>query len=284
MAKLFRKVRQKFLGENKITKYLIYAVGEIILIVIGILIALQINTINQKKQRAKLEKVLLRQVRFEILEAYEDIWRDASNLELGNQSHYRINEFIAKDLPYTDSLCFDFYWINRDEYIYPTNAAYSRLKEVGLDIIKNDTIRVALQSLYEGIFPRITSNNASTPDISNVFNDYYLNAFRPNTDENLEFYFELEDDTVGSRVYTNVDYKYPKVANKAGYQNTIGYVPLNFDALKRDPKFQMLLEQTNRYRNIKMGHYFYVKTLIKGVIKIIENELGSIDDKKVNSL
>lgn len=273
MAKLFRKVRQKFLGENKITRYLIYAVGEIILVVIGILIALQINTINQNKQRAKLEKVLLRQIRFEVLEAYEDIWRDASNLELGNLSHYRITNYINQDLPYTDSLCFDFYWIKRDEYIYPTNATYGRLKEVGLDIIKNDTIRVALQSLYEGVFPRITRNNSSTPDISNVFDDYYLNSFRPNSDLGLEFYFELADDTVGSRVYTNVDYKYPKTASKEGYQNTIGYVPLDFQALKKDPKFHMLLEQTNRYRNIKMGHYSNVKTLIKGVTIMIENEL-----------
>ena len=237
MAKLFRKVRQKFIAENRVTKYLVYAVGEIILVVIGILIALQINALNQAKQRTKLEKVLLRQIRFEILEAYEDIWRDASNLELGNRSHYRITDFIARDLPYTDSLCFDFYWLQVDEYVYPTNASYSRVKEVGLDIIKNDTIRVALQSLYEGIFPRITKSNAATPDISDVFNNYYLNAFKPNLDLNLNFYFELVDDTVGSRMYNNEDYKYPKQGNTTGQLETIGFVPLNFEALKKTPNF-----------------------------------------------
>jgi hypothetical protein len=50
MIKFFRKIRQKMLTENKFSKYLIYAVGEIILVVIGILIALQINNWNEKKK------------------------------------------------------------------------------------------------------------------------------------------------------------------------------------------------------------------------------------------
>jgi hypothetical protein len=43
MIKVFRKIRQKMLTENKFGKYLLYAIGEIILVVIDILIALQIN-------------------------------------------------------------------------------------------------------------------------------------------------------------------------------------------------------------------------------------------------
>ncbi|MFK7781960.1 DUF6090 family protein [Psychroserpens sp.] len=50
MIKFFRKIRQKMLTENKFSKYLLYAIGEIILVVIGILIALQINNWNQSKQ------------------------------------------------------------------------------------------------------------------------------------------------------------------------------------------------------------------------------------------
>lgn len=54
MIKFFRKIRQKLLTENKFSKYLLYAIGEIILVVIGILIALQINNSNElNKQRAK---------------------------------------------------------------------------------------------------------------------------------------------------------------------------------------------------------------------------------------
>lgn len=273
MAKVFRKIRQKLLKESKLKRYLVYAVGEIVLVVIGILIALQINTINQNQKKDKLEKVLLRQVRFEIEEAYEDIWRDAANLELGKQSHYTIKKFINQDLPYTDSLCFDFYWLKRDEYIYPTSAAYSRIKEQGLDIVKNDTIRVFLQSLYEGHFPRLTKENTSIPDISEVFNEYYLNAFKPNADLSLEFYFELANDTVNKRVYSDVSYRYPKTDTEVNEEYTIGYVPLNFELLKKDPKFHMLLEETNIHRNNKLNHYYYVKYIIRELAVFIEKEL-----------
>ena len=52
MIKFFRKIRQRLLSENKFSKYLVYAVGEIILVVIGILIAIQLNSIkNQRESR-----------------------------------------------------------------------------------------------------------------------------------------------------------------------------------------------------------------------------------------
>ena len=54
MIKFFRKIRQKLLSENKFSKYLIYAIGEIILVVIGILIAVSINNANTyRKDRIK---------------------------------------------------------------------------------------------------------------------------------------------------------------------------------------------------------------------------------------
>tara|TARA_R110001592_G_scaffold124156_2_gene332829 strand:+ start:248 stop:988 length:741 start_codon:yes stop_codon:yes gene_type:complete len=53
MIKFFRKIRQKLLSENKFSKYLIYAIGEIILVVIGILIALQINQNAENKKTDK---------------------------------------------------------------------------------------------------------------------------------------------------------------------------------------------------------------------------------------
>ena len=251
-------------------KYLIYAIGEILLVVIGILIALKINTVNQNQQRAKLENALLAQLQFEIYEVYADIWRDAGVLAMGAQSHQYIQEFIKEDKPYRDSLCFAFHWIKMDEYVYPTSAAYSRFKEEGLDIIKNDGIRINLQTLYEGHFPRLSKNNALMPDISNTFNDYYLNAFQPNSDLSLLFDYPLANDTVSRRIYTNVAYVFPQEGN----QETIGYVPINFEALKKDPKFLMLLDQTKRYRDNKIRHYSAVKSIIKEMMQQIDEELG----------
>ena len=49
MIKFFRHIRKNLLNEGKTSKYLKYAIGEIILVVIGILIALQINNWNEKK-------------------------------------------------------------------------------------------------------------------------------------------------------------------------------------------------------------------------------------------
>ena len=49
MTNFFRKIRKKILSENKFSKYLLYAIGEIVLVVIGILIALQINNWNEDR-------------------------------------------------------------------------------------------------------------------------------------------------------------------------------------------------------------------------------------------
>ena len=59
MINFFRKIRQQLLTENKFSKYLLYAVGEIVLVVIGILIALQINTWNSERKTQLKEKVIL---------------------------------------------------------------------------------------------------------------------------------------------------------------------------------------------------------------------------------
>ena len=56
MIKLFRKIRQRLLSENKFSKYFLYAIGEITLVVIGILIALGINDLNEtNKNETKIK-------------------------------------------------------------------------------------------------------------------------------------------------------------------------------------------------------------------------------------
>jgi hypothetical protein len=60
MIKFFRRIRQQLLTENKFRKYLIYAIGEIVLVVIGILIALQINNWNELRKYNLIEKEILK--------------------------------------------------------------------------------------------------------------------------------------------------------------------------------------------------------------------------------
>jgi hypothetical protein len=59
MIPFFRKIRQRLLTENKFSKYLLYAIGEIILVVIGILIALQINNWNENRKTRNSEQQYL---------------------------------------------------------------------------------------------------------------------------------------------------------------------------------------------------------------------------------
>ena len=65
MIKFFRKIRQKLLKENRVSKYLLYAFGEIILVVIGILIALQINDWNEDRKNNNTEQKLLNALQME---------------------------------------------------------------------------------------------------------------------------------------------------------------------------------------------------------------------------
>jgi len=62
MIKFFRHIRQRLLSESKFSKYLLYAIGEIILVVMGILIALQINNWNEGRKERIQEQVLLEQL------------------------------------------------------------------------------------------------------------------------------------------------------------------------------------------------------------------------------
>ena len=59
MIKFFRHIRKSLLMENKTSKYFKYAIGEIVLVIIGILIALQINNWNIENSNKKIEKQLL---------------------------------------------------------------------------------------------------------------------------------------------------------------------------------------------------------------------------------
>jgi hypothetical protein len=66
MIKLFRSIRQKHIMKNQTGKYLKYAIGEIILVVIGILLALQINNWNEQRKLANEEQKLLNALEKEV--------------------------------------------------------------------------------------------------------------------------------------------------------------------------------------------------------------------------
>ena len=85
MIKFFRQIRQNLLTQNKLSKYLLYAVGEIVLVIIGILIALQINNWNINVKNNNLKKEILKDVYYEFV-----IDRDKLNaITIKNQKCYK---------------------------------------------------------------------------------------------------------------------------------------------------------------------------------------------------
>ena len=73
MIKFFRRIRQRLLTENKFSKYLLYAIGEIVLVVIGILIALTINNWNEIRKEKELETQILIQLQKDISDNIESL-------------------------------------------------------------------------------------------------------------------------------------------------------------------------------------------------------------------
>ena len=68
MIKFFRKIRQKLLVENKFTKYLLYAIGEIVLVMLGILLALQVNNANEERKNRAMERAYLSDIHQDFLD------------------------------------------------------------------------------------------------------------------------------------------------------------------------------------------------------------------------
>jgi len=97
MINFFRKIRQQLLTENKFSKYLLYAIGEIFLVVIGILIALQINNWNEdrKDRKAETQALIDLKIKFD---------RNQERLEfLSNKKQQKENEGRAYLNIITDS-------------------------------------------------------------------------------------------------------------------------------------------------------------------------------------
>jgi len=85
MIKFFRKIRQNLLSEGKTGKYFKYAIGEIILVMIGILLALQVNNWNQRQQNKELSKIyvedFIREISADILTLNERIERNENMIQ-----------------------------------------------------------------------------------------------------------------------------------------------------------------------------------------------------------
>jgi len=151
MIKFFRHIRQRLLTENKFSKYLLYAIGEIILVVIGILIALSINNQNQDKINRAEEKSYYKNIKRELNEDKNDL-RGCINFNnvFFKQFRYATSIIENNDQSSIDSLAkialnlLEFSDFHRQSNIYQTMVNSGEIK-----LLKNQKIIERLQRLEE---------------------------------------------------------------------------------------------------------------------------------------
>ncbi len=154
MIKFFRKIRQKLLTENKFSTYLLYAIGEIILVVIGILIALQINNWNEERKQNQLEVVYLNRLHNELKKDIVTFSNEIKRLEKNNEKIINFSN-VLKDKNYSDSLLVT---ITNEYMIFgtiypmfnPSTSTFEDLSSTGnLSVISNTEIRDSIVKHYE---------------------------------------------------------------------------------------------------------------------------------------
>ncbi len=154
MIKFFRHIRERLLNENKFSKYMLYAIGEIVLVVIGILIALSINNWNEGQSKRKAELNFYRNTKQQLLDDADNIASELEdNIILNKQFSYAIKLIQANDKSKKDSLgkiavnLIDYSDFDGQGNIYETMVNSGDLK-----LLRNPEIIEKLRRLEETYF------------------------------------------------------------------------------------------------------------------------------------
>lgn len=239
MVKIFRKVRQQLLKENRIGRYLIYAIGEIILIVIGIMIAIQLNNWNENRKSRNKEIKVLKELRADLLQHLSDFEMNVNDLETWKNSSEVIIYCMNHNVPYNDTL--DHHFINLYRYFSFTlnETTYNTLKQSGLDLITNDSLRKSISDLYANQFShfRHLFDTYMVEHYNNYLKPMYMDAF--------------------------LTYDYPSSA-----------IPKNYDQIFRNTKYKQIINFNivicNNFLRI---YHSRLKPNVEGLISAIDIEI-----------
>jgi hypothetical protein len=149
MIKFFRKIRYDLMEKNKTGKYLKYAIGEIVLVVIGILIALQINNWSEDRKKDLLEISVLKELKRNLTDDIKDINANTDFHKRALVSSKVISNVMKNQLPYNDSLDTHFTSIFIVPLFLETRTAYGQIKNIGTSLVKTDSLREQIVDLYE---------------------------------------------------------------------------------------------------------------------------------------
>lgn len=173
MIKFFRNIRKTLLEKGKTTSYLKYAFGEIVLVVVGILIALSINTWNENRKDRSFEVKMLKEVKTALIsdKAHFETMKERMMI-LKDRVDFFVN-YIADQKTMNDSLNDKIFGLNMGISTQFNNGAYSAIKASGIDKISNDSLRNSLIYFYDFEFPNFISrlehyNRSSDRDIDAV--------------------------------------------------------------------------------------------------------------------
>lgn len=153
MIKFFRKIRQTLLSENKLSKYLAYAFGEILLVVLGILIALQVNTWNQKRQTSELEKKILLEIHENLNVDILELEDDMNGFQILIESDSILIHHFQSKYPYNDSIGAYIHIAQLSPHSVPFTSGYKLLESKGIEVISDDALRMSITHLYEWDIP-----------------------------------------------------------------------------------------------------------------------------------
>ena len=153
MKRIYNNMKRTLLQENKVTRYLIYALGEIALVVIGILIALQVNNWNEARKARAFELTMLQEVR-ETVKSNNSRF-NALTRRIGTSDAY--NHLFLQELarPEPNQNLLRNYISKRLYIVFTYNrGAYDSLKSAGLDRISNVELRNKLITYFDSMLPR----------------------------------------------------------------------------------------------------------------------------------
>jgi len=247
MRKFFRKIRQNLLSEGKTGKYFKYAIGEIVLVVIGIVIAVQINNWNENRKLKTEELKILLDFR-ESLDA-DALYRSNSK-KVYKEARKSMNYLIAyleKDLPYKDSLKYHFANIAIDWGLSYDFSTYEALKSKDLNLISNTDLRSDIISYY-----RYAENLAT--NFTNRYSDNLDNASRTIFSKHFDQMWSGRIDNPQSEM-----------------------IPSDYELLKKDTEFMYFL------KTLKNKNYWFIENvtnnsddLYQKISEQIENEIKKL--------
>ncbi|MDF1867741.1 MAG: DUF6090 family protein [Saprospiraceae bacterium] len=209
MIKFFRKIRQKLLSENKFSKYLIYAIGEIILVVIGILIALNINNWNENLKTKKSERVFLDRLKIDLVT--DSIYfsrRIKESDEIIKNGEFFISEVYNTQQSFDEYLTLlnTYLWNSEDFVVQKTtyNELYSSglLNIVSNNKLKNDILMHYLKYETNGSHIR-EANEFSVGEMSKIisilFKGWNVNTVNKELNKNIEMDWKFINDPTSKK-------------------------------------------------------------------------------------